>query len=187
MVQETNSNPSTEDKELQDSTAIISEAVEDPGETVQVEPNPGEGNSTNDLQREVETALQLDAARKAMAKPNADSVFSRDMILMIEIQETGKLISNTVERELLVGRADNITDYIPEIDMTEHGAYRLGLSRRHAVIQRDGNSLVVKDLNSRNGTFVNGAIVPGGSTHPIKNGDELRFGNLVTRVLFRKG
>lgn len=106
------------------------------------------------------------------------------MVLIIEIQESGKTISNMVDRELIVGRADNITNYIPEVDMTEHGAYRLGLSRRHAVIQRDGNSLVVKDLNSRNGTFVNGAIVPGGSTHPIKDGDELRFGNLLTHVIF---
>lgn len=175
MAQDTNQN----DKNLNS----ISETVENPEETAQVETGQEYNNTTNDLQKEAMKALQLDAANKAGGNEGL-GIFTKDMVLIIEIQESGKTISNMVDRELIVGRADNITNYIPEVDMTEHGAYRLGLSRRHAVIQRDGNSLVVKDLNSRNGTFVNGAIVPGGSTHPIKDGDELRFGNLLTHVIF---
>jgi hypothetical protein len=184
MTQETNQNHIPEDKDTQESAAIISETVENPEETARVNTAQDQNNSTNDLMKDAMQALNMQAQRQAVDE--ADAVFTNNMVLLLEVQESGKLISNTVGRELIVGRADNITDYIPEIDMTEHGAYRLGLSRRHAVIQRDGNSLVVKDLNSRNGTFVNGAIVPGGNTHPIRNGDELRFGNLVTHVIFEQ-
>lgn len=183
MAQETNQNHSHEEKETKESAMIISDTVEDPEETARVETGQAQNNSTNDLMKDAMEALNMQTQRQTN---ESDGIFTNDMVLLLEIQESGKLISNTVGRELIVGRADNITDYIPEVDMTEHGAYRLGLSRRHAVIQRDGNTLVVKDLNSRNGTFVNGAIVPGGSTHPIRNGDELRFGNLVTHVIFEQ-
>lgn len=201
MVQKPNDNENTENnynKELQDAAATLPELIDDPEETVQVDTkNPSGGvasdkkpdNTTNDLQEEARKALLLDSERKHSAEKAHDLVeertlFTTRMILHLEVKESGQMISNIVHQDLVVGRADNITDYLPEIDMSEHGAYRLGLSRRHAIIQRDEDSLIVKDLNSRNGTFVNGAIVPSGATHPIKDGDELRFGNLVTRVIF---
>ena len=76
------------------------------------------------------------------------------MRLKLESSESADPIITAVNEELIVGRADNVTDYVPEIDLTPHGAYRLGLSRRHAVILRENDRLLVKDLNSRNGTFV---------------------------------
>lgn len=183
---------------FQDAAAILPELIDDPEETVQVDTknpsggvasNDGPDNTTNDLKGEARKALELDAERRRNAEKardleEAQVLFTVDMVLHLEVKESGWMISNRVHQDLVVGRADNITDYLPEIDMSEHGAYRLGLSRRHAIIQRDDDSLIVKDLNSRNGTFVNGAIVPSGATHPIKDGDELRFGNLVTRVIF---
>jgi pSer/pThr/pTyr-binding forkhead associated (FHA) protein len=182
-------------QEIQDAAAILPKLIENPEETLQVDrKNPPDSidnpeNTTNDLQGEARKALLLDAERrsaeeKASHLDKVRTIFTLEMILHLEIKESGRMISNRVEHDLIVGRADNITDYLPEVDMSEHGAYRLGLSRRHAIIQRDGKHLVVKDLNSRNGTFVNGAIVAGGTNHPIKDGDELRFGNLVTRVIF---
>ena len=184
MAQDTNQNHSPDDNELKKISGIISETVDDPEETANVDTGQPAGNSTNDLMRDAMKALEMHNRQNEATE--TDAVFTSNMVLLLEVQESGKLISNRVARELIVGRADNITDYIPEVDMTEHGAYRLGLSRRHAVIQREGNRLVVKDLNSRNGTFVNGAIIPGGSTHLIQNGDELRFGNLITHVIFEQ-
>ena len=149
-----------------------------------------DGNTTNDLQQEALKAIQLQAERQREAEEKARSAvetrssFTEDMRLKLESSEGGDAIIKTVDDELIVGRADNVTDYVPDIDLTPHGAYRLGLSRRHASILREGERLLVKDLHSRNGTFVNGAIVPGGGTTVIRDGDQLRFGNLAMYVSF---
>lgn len=184
MTQKTNHNPDNENMQEDETVqADQDESSESLGN------NQGIHNTTHDLQRE--SAIALEMARQKLDREMGISDiakirFTESMILKLVIKESGKTIENAVNRDLIVGRADNITAYIPEMDMTDHGAYRLGLSRRHAIIQRDGEQLVVKDLNSRNGTFVNGAIVPGGGTHLIRDGDELRFGNLLTTVIFEK-
>lgn len=54
------------------------------------------------------------------------------------------------------------------------------VSRRHAVIVRSGSDITVRDLQSTNGTFVNGKKV-GGET-PIRVGDEVQFGSVRFRV-----
>jgi two-component system, NtrC family, response regulator AtoC len=71
--------------------------------------------------------------------------------------------------ELLIGRDEGCGLRLNDPDV----------SRRHARIQRDGFELVLNDLNSRNGTFVN--------AHPIQRallvrGDVVRLGGSVALV-----
>lgn len=54
-------------------------------------------------------------------------------------------------------------------------------SRLHAVLERFPTTWSVRDLGSRNGTFVNGSRV--GAEHPLSPGDEIRVGQ--TRLLYR--
>ncbi len=54
------------------------------------------------------------------------------------------------------------------------------VSKRHAELVRDGEQLVVRDLGSTNGTFVNGERVRQSVLEP---GDVLRLANTVFRVL----
>jgi FhaA, N-terminal domain/FHA domain len=51
-------------------------------------------------------------------------------------------------------------------------------SRQHAEIRAQGNGFVVHDLDSMNGTLVNGTAV---RQHPLADGDEIRLGNTVLR------
>jgi pSer/pThr/pTyr-binding forkhead associated (FHA) protein len=55
------------------------------------------------------------------------------------------------------------------------------VSRLHAVIESVGSQWVVRDLGSRNGTFVNGERLLGDRV--LRAGDELRVG--ATRIVFR--
>lgn len=148
------------------------------------------GNTTNDLQQEALKAMQIQVERQRLEEEESRltgesrAVFTENMRLRLESSESGDPIIKNVNGELIVGRADNVTDYVPDIDLTPHGAYRLGLSRRHAIILREDDRVLVKDLNSRNGTFVNGTIVPGGGTSIIHDGDEVRFGNLAMQASF---
>lgn len=53
------------------------------------------------------------------------------------------------------------------------------VSRRHAVIHRQGDQLEVEDLGSRNGIRVNGAA---GRTHRLFPGDRIAIGDTVLRI-----
>ena len=58
------------------------------------------------------------------------------------------------------------------------------ISRRHARIDRQGNRFEVVDLESTNGTFVNGRRLPPHQAYILRDGDELRLGQVQLTVVF---
>src|SRR5438045_8190733 len=55
------------------------------------------------------------------------------------------------------------------------------VSRIHAVVERLGEGWTIRDLDSTNGTFVNGRRIA--AERPLRHGDEIRIGE--TRLVFR--
>lgn len=55
------------------------------------------------------------------------------------------------------------------------------VSRLHAVLERYGNSWVLRDVGSANGTFVNGERIA--AERPLRSGDELAIGSI--RLVYR--
>jgi pSer/pThr/pTyr-binding forkhead associated (FHA) protein len=49
------------------------------------------------------------------------------------------------------------------------------VSRNHARITREENDYYIEDLNSKNGTYLNGDLLPYRQRRPMKPGDHLRF------------
>jgi hypothetical protein len=72
--------------------------------------------------------------------------------------------------EILIGRQERCAGLLDDPTV----------SRRHAVIQRDPDGLVLRDLGSSNGTSVNGAPVFG--TVRLHAGDRVSFGSVQTLV-----
>ena len=54
------------------------------------------------------------------------------------------------------------------------------VSRRHCQLIRSGEEVIVHDLDSHNGTYVNGTLAT--TPVPIRNGDELKLGPCPFRV-----
>ncbi len=54
------------------------------------------------------------------------------------------------------------------------------ISRKHAVVQRIGGKWIVADLQSTNGTYVNGQRI---TTHQLKDGDKISVGRTVLKYL----
>jgi pSer/pThr/pTyr-binding forkhead associated (FHA) protein len=50
------------------------------------------------------------------------------------------------------------------------------VSRKHAVLDKVGNDYIISDLNSLNGTYVNGEIV---NNSKLKNGDKIQIGKYI--------
>src|SRR4051794_25889871 len=55
------------------------------------------------------------------------------------------------------------------------------LSRRHARIFREGGTLVIEDLGSKNGTFVNGERLSG--RRGLKAGDSIKVGGTTMELV----
>jgi hypothetical protein len=54
------------------------------------------------------------------------------------------------------------------------------ISRRHAEIVRQGDSIILRDLGSTNGTFVNGVQITGDQL--LSRGDSVQFGSVKFRI-----
>ncbi len=82
---------------------------------------------------------------------------------------------------VLVGRASPADGIVPEVDL---GSLPLAgsISRRHARLVRGGEEVLLEDLGSANGTFVNGERLVQGVQKPVFENDEVRFG--AERFLF---
>ncbi|MCX7894944.1 MAG: SpoIIE family protein phosphatase [Thermoanaerobaculum sp.] len=72
---------------------------------------------------------------------------------------------------ILVGRAEEANLVLTD----------LSLSRRHALLEQQGDRWTVRDLGSRNGTLLNGRTVT--SPTPLQVGDQLQMGKVRMTVL----
>lgn len=73
------------------------------------------------------------------------------------------------------------------VDFAAFDGARLGVSRRHAEIFPKGHQLFVQDLQSINGTWLNGEQIPADTPYPLNHGDQLRLGKLQLEVWFLGG
>jgi pSer/pThr/pTyr-binding forkhead associated (FHA) protein len=96
------------------------------------------------------------------------------------IQSDNTVVDLRGKSEALVGREDPVSNVYPDVDMTPHNGEEGGVSRIHAKILINGNQYMLEDQNSTNSTFVNRQKLAPKTPTPIKDGDELRFGRVVT-------
>lgn len=154
-------------------------------ETIEAVETPG--NTTYDLGREAQRAMQQTPMAPMTSVPHGTQEFTDTMVLRFDVSEaTAPLIIDTIKPEMVFGRSDTATAFVPEIDLTKYGAYRLGLSRRHAVLRRHGNLLYLTDLGGRNGTALNGHRLEINQNCLLSSGDEITLGNLRIRVTYQK-
>jgi hypothetical protein len=106
----------------------------------------------------------------------------RELVLMIRGITRRVIITDKLS--VVLGRADANVRYNPDIDLTPYGASERGVSRAHARLHLDGNSLYITDLNSTNGTFIAGKKLNPNEAHIIRQGDELMLGRLPISVQF---
>ncbi len=83
--------------------------------------------------------------------------------------------------EIILGRAVP-GDTPPTVDLTDFHAHLLGVSRKHAVIREVEGGLVVEDLNSQNGTWLNEQRLTPNNPRTLSHGDQLRLGQLILFV-----
>jgi hypothetical protein len=94
----------------------------------------------------------------------------------------GAFVALPAVAQAVVGRSDTVSNFVADVDLTPHDALANGVGRRHARLFVQGPQILVEDLDSTNGTFLNEARLAPRQPAPLKDGDVLRLGNLRLRV-----
>ena len=98
------------------------------------------------------------------------------------IGESGRQVEASLNKAIHLGRLDPASDVFPEIDLSEDAGLEKGVSRRHARILKREGTVVVEDLGSINGTFINGKRLAPYLPEALHDGDQLQLGKLLIEV-----
>jgi pSer/pThr/pTyr-binding forkhead associated (FHA) protein len=109
--------------------------------------------------------------------------FHRNAQLFLRQDSTNDVLTVSLDfPPVLIGRKS--ANYIPSVAFSPAFAEEMGISRTHARIDRTGTTVLLTDLNSTNGTFVNGFKLTGQVPFALHNGAALQLGKLMLRVQF---
>ncbi|MBN1119733.1 MAG: FHA domain-containing protein [Anaerolineae bacterium] len=103
-------------------------------------------------------------------------------IIFQPTKSKSKAIALEVQNITIVGRADPDCATQPDLDLTPQGGDKLGVSRQHAILMSNVDGLWLIDLDSTNGTWVNGLYLQPGLKYRLRNGDRIEFGSLELAV-----
>jgi pSer/pThr/pTyr-binding forkhead associated (FHA) protein len=84
-------------------------------------------------------------------------------------------------KEVIVGRFTPTHSVQPDIDLG-FSAEQNGVSRRHIRVINTSTQFTVSDMDSLNGTWLNGVRLQPGAEYPLRHGDKLRLGSLDLEV-----
>jgi pSer/pThr/pTyr-binding forkhead associated (FHA) protein len=91
-----------------------------------------------------------------------------------------------VNHSLILGRKGEADETDgPDVDLNVFDAYSRGVSKQHAVIEFTNRVLTIRDLGSRNGTFLNMQAVSPNSHRVLRDSDIIHLGNLELLVHFK--
>ena len=72
---------------------------------------------------------------------------------------------------------------MPDVDLSPHNAYANGVSRLHAVLKLIQDKIVIMDLGSSNGTYLNGSRLSPYVETRVNHGDVIYLGKLKMQLL----
>ena len=85
---------------------------------------------------------------------------------------------------MVVGRGGDDKQPPVSVDFNQFGGYPAGVSRRHAIITYEEGAIYIEDLESTNGTRINGFQLQAARRYRLKDGDEVEFARLATQIHF---
>jgi hypothetical protein len=120
-----------------------------------------------------------------LKKDSSQSFEGGDSWGSLHLLDTGQVLPLSSRSEFTLGRHSEGQPIMPDIDLTPYQAYAGGVSRLHAIIKRDGPRIILMDLGSANGTYVNGKKLQANVEQVLNHGDIIALGKLKMQVLVK--
>lgn len=112
---------------------------------------------------------------------STEKASSRKAILLSEGGDQFPLAS----KNMVLGRNSEAKNIRNDIDLSRLDVKKI-VSRRHAMIQEKNNEFYLLDLNSHNGTLLNGERIAPDQPRRLKSGDILEFGSGGVKLTFTR-
>ncbi len=138
-----------------------------------------DSRATQDIQQAA--AATVDRPEPVSEVPTTAS----DQWARLHLLESGQIIPLADHNEFTIGRSSEGQSMMPDIDLSPYDAFSSGVSRLHAVIRRGISDISLADLDSANGTFINGKRILPQEDHALKNGDVIALGRLKIQILLK--
>jgi hypothetical protein len=103
--------------------------------------------------------------------------------LSLFLLNNGNPIAFRMEQEFVLGRGEDSKSE-PRVDLTDYEGFETGVSRRHAVIKVFEDKYILIDLNSSNGTWLNGDRLLPDKPHDLPSGGVIQLGRLKLVVVY---
>jgi len=109
--------------------------------------------------------------------PGADTV-----LVLASDDGRARFVVDARRKTVLLGRSDRKSRLVVDVDLTGEDGQAYGISRRHARAHFSNGSYLLEDLESLNGTYLNGRKLRPYLPEVIHDGDEIRLGSLALRA-----
>ncbi|HET7009619.1 MAG TPA: FHA domain-containing protein [Anaerolineales bacterium] len=106
-------------------------------------------------------------------------------IVGLRVLTTGDILPLIGRDNFTLGRASEGQAVIPDIDLGGYNAFDSGVSRMHAEVLLEEDGVYVVDLESANGTLVNGKKLEPQHVAPVRHGDVIQLGRLRLQLISR--
>lgn len=126
-------------------------------------------------------SLKADWADSSVDDDDSNPLPSRVQFLL----PSGEIVADApTNREISIGRHSRPEDPEVTVDLQSYKGHALGVSRFHALIRTSNGRLVLRDLDSVNGTMINGQVAVPLQKYALVDGDEITFGELTLTLKF---
>jgi pSer/pThr/pTyr-binding forkhead associated (FHA) protein len=127
------------------------------------------------LRKDLAMELRLHVAGKPFVS-NQEQIF-------LQINNTN--LTLPIQEQIIIGRYTDTTGTPqPDVDLSAFELDQKSVSRCHARIEWRGTLIYVTDLFSSNGTWLNGLRLIPNAARLLRDGDDLRLGELSVKVKF---
>lgn len=105
--------------------------------------------------------------------------------ITLQVLEGGQFLPLADRSEFTMGRVSDGQPIMPDIDLTPYKAYENGVSRLHAVLRKKKKEVIIMDLGSSNGTYLNGTRLTPENEYPLHHGSTISLGKLKIQFLLQ--
>ena len=122
---------------------------------------------------------------KSSTKPqNSSTLRSLPVAICLHIGPNKKEIQLQIDEPVYIGRIDPGQDIFPDVDLTRYNIEAKAISRRHVRLFVQNQAVMIEDLDSLNGTYLNEERLPPYLSVTLSDGDKLKLGMLQMEVAF---
>ncbi len=137
------------------------------------------------ITQNITTAQVKEALNTQSIPPGPPPAVALNTWVTLHLLDSGQVLPLGDRIEFTLGRISEGQPIMPDIDLSPYQAYASGVSRLHAVIKREGDRVLLMDLGSSNGTYVNGKRLNPNVEQIIYNGDVVALGKLKIQILLK--